>query len=344
MEKLEQYLDHICRHLGGSRSMRSHVRQELREHLLDAVTEHRASGMSEDAAIEQAIKEFGQSDEVRTEMEAAHGHQRMMAVVIDKALDWKEKTMRARWLWTTWALLATGIVIALQILFITFMVLLIVPKFQKLMQEGMVDPAVLDEQNVGWIATFLNEVQYVTNHYTTFIAIGALLLWGLFEWRISSEHKAFIRLSVFGMIAIGLMAVIIVQAGSMLVAFCLAAPPLGRMAQPFAQQQVAVVETAITTIEQAKAKKDWDVMEVQATLAAMAMTRLSVGPALNALTIANEPHRLANLKDSLKAARQSIVAVQQAIKDRNDAQLEAAWPKFRQSWEPIGEAAKSAMR
>ena len=82
----------------------------------------------------RALEEFGKPEEVRSELEATHGH-RMLAVVIDKAMQWKEMTMRAKWLWTTWAYLGLVAVIALEVLFITFMVMFIVPKFQKLMQR-----------------------------------------------------------------------------------------------------------------------------------------------------------------------------------------------------------------
>ena len=104
MDKLEQYVDQVCRSIGGSRSLRQHVRQELREHLLDAAAQHRSAGLSEEQALARA-EEFGKPDEMRSELEATHGH-RMLAVVIDRALQWKEMTMRAKWLWTTWAYIA----------------------------------------------------------------------------------------------------------------------------------------------------------------------------------------------------------------------------------------------
>ena len=154
MDKLEQYLDQVCRSIGGPRSLRQHVRQELREHLLDAVAQHQRGGLSEEEALDQALEEFGRPEDVRSELEATHGH-RMMAVVIDKAMQWKEMTMRAKWLWTTWAYLGLVAVIALEVLFITFMVMFIVPKFQKLMHDGMIDPAIIEEQGVTWMPAFL---------------------------------------------------------------------------------------------------------------------------------------------------------------------------------------------
>ena len=87
MDKLEHYLDQVCRSIGGPRSLRQHIRQELREHLRDAVAEHRAAGLSEEEALARALADFGGPDQVRSELEATHGY-RMMALVIDKAMQW----------------------------------------------------------------------------------------------------------------------------------------------------------------------------------------------------------------------------------------------------------------
>src|ERR1700761_5444193 len=102
MDKLEHYLDQVCRSIAGPKSLRQHIRQELREHLLDAAAEHKAAGMTEEAALDRALADFGGPEQVRSELEATHGH-RLMGVVIDKALQWKERTMKAKWLWMTWA-------------------------------------------------------------------------------------------------------------------------------------------------------------------------------------------------------------------------------------------------
>src|SRR5207253_7305197 len=154
MDKLEQYLDQVCRSIGGPRSLRQHIRQELGEHLRDAVAEHRAAGMSEPEAIDRALADFGGPEQVRAELEATHGH-RLLPVVIDKAMQWKEKTMRSKWLWTTWAYLAVAGVIVLQVAWITFSVIFLVPKFQKLTHDGVIDTAQLRDANAGWMPTFL---------------------------------------------------------------------------------------------------------------------------------------------------------------------------------------------
>src|SRR5262245_13673330 len=149
MDKLEQYLDQVCRSIAGPRSLRQHVRQELREHLLDAAAEHKAAGMTEEAALARALEDFGGPEEVRAGLEATHGH-RLLPVVIDKAMQWQERTMKAKWLWTTWAYLALASVVALEVGFLTFSVIFLVPRFQKLMLDGIIDPAIVDEQGVSW--------------------------------------------------------------------------------------------------------------------------------------------------------------------------------------------------
>ena len=63
MDRIDRYVERVCRHIGGPRAMRQHVRQELREHLLDAVAQHRAAGLPEDKAVERALEEFGQPEE-----------------------------------------------------------------------------------------------------------------------------------------------------------------------------------------------------------------------------------------------------------------------------------------
>jgi type II secretory pathway component PulF len=252
MDKLEQYLDQVCRSIGGPRSLRRHVRQELREHLLDAAAQHRAGGLSEDEALTRALAEFGQPEEMRTELEATHGH-RVMAVVIDKALDWKEKTMRAKWLWTTWATAAIVIVIALAVLLITGIELFIVPKFNQLMRDGLIDPAIIDEQGVSWMLSWLNNFHQFAEHATWWVLLAAAA-WALFEWRVRSENKTLMRLSALGTVAVALMAVVWLTAATLLISFCLAVPAKGRLAV----NQVTTIDASVEAPDEVVARQqDW---------------------------------------------------------------------------------------
>ncbi len=343
MDKLERYLDQACRGVGGPRALRQHLRQELREHLLDAVAEHKAAGLSEEEATDRALADFGGPEQVRSELEATHGH-RLLPVLIDRAMQWKEKTMRAKWLWTTWAYLALVGVIALEVMLVTFIVIYIIPKFQRLTHDGMIDAAALREQGVTWMAEFLHRVSYVGGHYTTQMLLLAAAAWGLLEWRVSSENKPFIRLSVLGTAAVGLMVVVVLTVGSLVVPFTLCMPALGQMSRPFAVAQVTTVDSALRGIEQSLAKKDWEAMKARAEQASHALSKLSVGPAIHSLAEQDGRPTDEELKARLTAAGASFHEVRQAIHYENAERLKEAMAKFRESFGPLDQASKRPPR
>jgi hypothetical protein len=339
MNRLERYLDQVCRSIGGPKALRQHVRQELREHLLDAVDQHKAAGLPELEALERALAEFGKPEEVRSELEATHGH-RMMAVVIDKAMQWKEITMKAKWLWTTWAYLAVVVLIALELFSVWFNVIFLIPKYQKLRHDGIIDPAIDEESGVGWMTRFLNGLSDFTGHYTTFLLIAAAAAWGLFEWRVKSENKPFIRLALLGTVAVVLMVVFMLTSGGQTIQFYLGVPAMGKIARPWAVQQVETIDAAMTSLEQAMGKNDWEGMQQQADEASSAMNRLSTGPALTSLTKGHEPPVLEALRADLNQAKEDLAQAQQAIREKNAVKVKTAIDKCTKSLESLREAAK----
>ena len=46
---------------------------------------------------------------------------------------------------------------------------------------------------MSWMISFLQSMNYATQNYTTLLVLGAAVLWGLFEWRVKSENKPFMR-------------------------------------------------------------------------------------------------------------------------------------------------------
>jgi hypothetical protein len=339
MEKLEQYLDQVCRSIGGPRDMREHVRQELREHLLDAVAQHKAAGLSEADALQKALDEFGKPEEVRSELEAAHGKRTMW--LIDKALDWKEMTMRAKWLWLTWAHLAVLGVIALEVLFITFTVLMLIPKIQKLMHDGYIDTGELREREMMWMVNFLHELSYVCGHYTWLFILIPGALWGLFEWRVQSDNKSFMRLSALGTVALALMVVIFITAAGMVIPYLLAAPAMGVMARPWAVERVNDMDAAFTKLEKAQKEKDWPEMQKHARDIAGLAKLLTVGPAIMSLAPHNELQKAGELRGHAHGIEQHALEMEKAIREHDERRLEAAMTEFRKSFPPLREAAKA---
>jgi hypothetical protein len=129
--------------------------------------------------------------------------------------------MRAKWLWASWAHLALALVIVLELLFITCTVIFIIPKFQMLLREGLLDPEILNKEGVSWMPWFLATLKAVAGGYTTWLLLGAAVTWGLFEWRVQSENKPLIRLSALGTAAAALTLVVVLTAGALVVSFCL---------------------------------------------------------------------------------------------------------------------------
>jgi hypothetical protein len=229
-------------------------------------------------------------------------------------------------------------------LFVTFNVMFIIPKFQKLLHDGMIDAAELEQQGCIWMLAFLNGLQEVAGHYTTFVLLGAAVAWGLFEWRVRSENKPFMRLAALGTAAVGMMVVVMLMAGSLVIPFTLAMPAIGRMARPWAVEQVATIDTAISGLEQALAKKDWEAMREQAEQVSNAMNRLGAGPAVKSLTRGNEPPTVEELRAQLKAASEGFREAQQAIRDKDAGRVETALARFRKSYGPVSEAGQRLAR
>jgi hypothetical protein len=344
MDKLEHYLDQVCRGVGGPRSLRQHVRQELREHLLDAAAEYKAAGLPEAQALDRALEDFGGPEDVRAGLEATHGH-RLLPVVIDKAMQWKERTMRAKWLWATWAHLALAGVIALAVLWLTFANAFLVPRFERLVRDGIIDPAVFQEHGMSWALSFLRALSHVGGHSTTWLLLLAAAAVGLFEWRVRSENKTLIRLSAWGTVAVGLLVAGVLTAGSLVIPYQLAAPATGRIARPYALQQFAAIDTSLAALEQALAKKGWEEIQERTNQASQALDRLvGSAAALGSLTPHDGPPGVDDLRAQLRSAGAYLSEAQQAARDKDESRFQAALRKFREVYGPVREAAARPVR
>jgi hypothetical protein len=299
--------------------------------------------MSEAEALDRALVDFGGPEQVRTELEATHGH-RLLPVVIDKAMQWKEKTMKAKWLWITWVHLVLLLVIALEVLSLTFASVFLVPKFEKFVHDGLIDPAVLQETPAHWIPSFLRSLKGVAD-YTTWMVLGVVVAGGLFEWRIRGENKSFIRLSALGTLAAALMVAVVLAWASLTLPFFLGLPDLGRVSAPMAREQMATVDTAASVIERAIPNKDWEAIQENVNRASRGVDTLAnMRFAHSAMTSPQQKLTVDDLRERLNATKESLREAQQAIQAKDAGKLEAAMKEFRQSYGPVREAAKKSER
>ncbi len=187
METIDSYLDQVCRSLKGSKALRLHLREELREHILDSVERHKCEGLAEEQAIRKAIDEFGQPEMVREGLEAIYGRS-MVGLLVEKAMQWKEKTMKTGWKWSFVAHFALVATIAIQIILVLSLFVFIFPTLQAeyAMAERML-PSYLIRA-----VSFLHILEQTW--FLWVIVIG--VAWAIFEWRCRSDSKSTIRLAI----------------------------------------------------------------------------------------------------------------------------------------------------
>jgi hypothetical protein len=185
MNDIDRYLDQACRSVNGPIALRKHLREELKEHLEDAISELMATGMSQNEATEKVIEDFGEPEMIREGLQSVYG-QSVTALFIDKAMDWKERTMKTEWKWTFTAQLGLLLIIALAVFMIgsalVFIVPVVVHSYHTL---GMTLP--------NYVITMINVADFL---------IGTLWIWlialaggvALFEWKCRSDNKSLIRI------------------------------------------------------------------------------------------------------------------------------------------------------
>ena len=197
MNDLDRYLDQACRSVSGPVALRQHLRKELKEHLEEAIQELVAAGMSEDEATAKAIEGFGEPEMIREGLQSVYG-QSVTSLFVDKAMEWKERTMKTEWRWYFAAQFGLLLIIALMAFLIGSAFVFIVPVVEKAYSDlGMTLP--------GYLITTIN-VAYLL-HQTAWIWLIALAgALGLYEWKCRSENKALIRLTMSVGASVGLAA------------------------------------------------------------------------------------------------------------------------------------------
>lgn len=338
MDRLEQYLDQVCRGIAGPRSLRQHIRRELREHLVDAAAEHQSAGLSAEDALLRALADFGAPEQVRTELEATHGH-RLMAVVVDKAMQWKEKTMRAKWLWSTWAYLAVLGIIAVNVLFLCFAQVICIPKLKKIESDGLIDFGEIQREPVmRWLANWVRGLGWLAEHVTWMVLV-ATGLWLIFEWRVRSENKTLMRLSALGSVGLVLSIVSLFIAGAISLPFFVGLPALGKLAAPFALEQISSLDTAMAELEKARAANDWESMPEQIARMQSALAQLEVAvSAIPSLTQPAERISVADARARIQSSMENLELLRQAVREKDSARFTQVQTKLKLLLHPISDA------
>jgi hypothetical protein len=331
MDKLERYLDQVCRGIAGPRSLRQHVRRELREHLLDAAAERQDGGLPPDEALDRAIEDFGGPEQVRAELEATHGH-RLMAVVIDKAMQWKENTMKAKWLWSAWAHLALAGILAMECAFLAGTFFFIAPKFKQMWQEGWINAEHFGPLMSSGLTLFA-AANWVCDH-GWWLFIPAVVIWALFEWRSRSEQKPFVRLAAMGSAALMLMAAVIWTSTAIILPTIVSIPNLAMMRpDEVVAHKTATIDKSVAATEQAMANNDWPVIQDNLRDASHAAHTLAgMGSAAPMILSLHDQPKVDALRAQLTAAHLALRSAELASRSKNLTRLESALKEFHEAY------------
>lgn len=246
--------------------------------------------------------------------------------------------MRARWLWRAWAHLALAVLVILEVIWLTFAAIWLVPRFQKLVVDGVIDPEFMEEGGLRlapW-TSFLEGLRQVVDRHLWWLLLLTAAVCGLFEWRVRSENKSFIRLSIWGTAAVGLIVVGILTAVGLVVPYQSSAPVTVPLARPFAVRQLARIQLAIDKLKVELVNKNWKAIQEHANQASEELNRLvAAAPAVRSVEPRKGPPRLEELRAELRTADGYLAEAQQAAQETDAERVEAAVRRFRELIEPF---------
>ena len=154
--------------------------------------------------------------------------------------------------------------------------MLAVPKIQGLRTVGII--RLFGEEGdseILWMFSFLNDLRWTWQSLAWWIILAAAVLWGLFEWRVRGENKAFMRLAALGMLALGMTVLTVITAWSIELPIFRQLPAMGRISTSAAIRRMATIDAAVAALEQAMDKKDWDAAQKNADRAIKEIRSLS---------------------------------------------------------------------
>jgi hypothetical protein len=260
-------------------------------------------------------------------------------LLIDKAMQWKENTMKPKWLWTAWAHVALGALIVSEVLFIVAVVLFIMPKVKQIVRDAGAGPRGMDEF-VPMSGSFLGFLEVVANHGVALL-LGLAALWALFEWRVRGENKPLVRLAGMGTIALLLVAVVAMSAAVAMVPLAMVAPQMGaRLPERIVSEKMASLDASIASLQEAMARKDWDSVQQHVSRAREAANALMhLGGAAPAIVAAPQQARVDALRVQIQQANQSIDEARLAAWDRDEIRLNKALREFQTVYASLHDAA-----
>ena len=201
--EIERFLDRACCGVGGSPELRRHLRQELQEHLTEEIERNVAAGMTEEQAVQKTLEDFGDPAVIRDGLQTVHGR-RLLALLIEKSMRWRERTMKTDWKWNFVAQVGLVLIIAAEVFLVGAVMTYILPSLRA-WHENVGTPmfAYLEPmtQCLGWL---LYDQYWLAWFCLALALIGVIV----FERKYRRENKATVRLTGLSLAALAMFLVL----------------------------------------------------------------------------------------------------------------------------------------
>ena len=344
MEKIERYLDQACRGIAGPRasattsarnskntsstpSLRAQIRRPLRRR-----------------SPRPALEDFGGPDLVRSELEATHGH-RLMTLVLDKALQWKEKTISPLALDFRRPSPPSSSPSHFKSSSPSASSSSLFPRLRELVFVGVI----ADGPSTGivrWSMNYLSTTASIIDNVLCFL-IPLAIVWALFEWRVRSENKSFIRLSVLGLFSVGLMVAALFTTAAISLPFfiVLNLNSTSEGSEHLVAERVNRFDHLLAQIDQSASAADWPALQGDAQQLfddQIAYPSGSYYPARSlpyntpaALLLSRHREDILALRHDLRDTRTALQNLSDISTTRDPARIKDALQKLHAAYDPI---------
>ena len=189
--------------------------------------------------------------------------------------------------------------------------------------------------------SFLDGLQWTWNTLALVDLLALAALWGLFEWRVRSENKPFMRLAALGTLALAMTVVTMITAGSIELPFFLQLPAMGRFPRPRQSGGWQQSTHRSPRLSRRRTKKDWYAAKENADRDSKAIGSLSTAAGmLNREDAGGRAADSGQIPRRLRRQMNYWREAQEAIRDKDTERLRTAMRKFHEVYGPVGEMAR----
>lgn len=242
--------------------------------------------------------------------------------------------LKAHWLLTAWVHAALVLVVVGEIVAISFAQTFLIPRFEKFMAEGWLDPRIREQ---GQLLNHVLHTLDVMTYESFWLTLGLAVV--LFEWRTPRESKTSIRLAGLTTAAVMLTTILLLLHGWTFALLNLTSPVNRAMGERAVVTANNCIDASLTSLDQARKAKDWTTMGENVEQAKDGLTTL-----VYHFSRAPDRQWTPSAKEQVGIAETALQQAAKAISNQNEKQLTVALEEFRATVAPMRQWAQSFKR